>query len=254
MSYEQDPTISPIPKPPKEHHRLRWLVSFGVGILLLFVGVFVWRITYYAGLIRTGEITGNEPAFLSQYTESNQLQSIALPEGDEFQVLTQDDPYFGTPGAKVEIVEFADFGCPYSRQASFTLRSLANRYGADVHYVYRDFPLEEIHPGSQLAAEAGECAQDQDKFWEYHDKVYLAQTDLSKERLLQHAQELRMDVELFATCLFSGKYASEVQQDYQDGITAGVRGTPTFFINGLRIPGNIPEKTLEGLIQRILSE
>src|SRR4029079_17144765 len=97
----------------------------------------------------------------------------------------------------VTIVEFADFGCPYSRASSFIMRSLARKYGDQIRYVYRDFPIEELHPGATLAAEAGDCAQEQNKFWEFHDKLYLNQTDLRQERLVQLAQEKNMNVEPF---------------------------------------------------------
>jgi len=242
-----------IPKVSEKQRKSSWLYTVLAVLIMIGVGFFVWRIIYYIHLIQSGEFVTGDSTYFNEFTISEKLAAIPIPEDTEFELLTSDDPFFGAPDAKVKIIEFADFGCVHSRQSSNILRSLSAKYGDQIHYVYRDFPLEEIHPGAQKAAEAGECAQDQGMFWPYHDKIYANQTNLSEERLLQLAQEVGLDLKVFATCLLSGKYAGEVQQDYQEGIEAGVRGTPTFFVNGIRINGAIPEELLDQLIQRIIN-
>jgi len=228
-----------------------WLAVAATLIVLFLLGLFSWRIVYFATRIQSGEVFAT-PSFLSQYSPSISAASIPIPDG-AFDVDTDDDPSLGSPDAPVVIVEFADFGCPFSRESSFAVRATAAKWGDQVRYVYRDFPIVELHPDAQKAAEAGECAQDQGKFWEYHDKLYLNQNNMGTDMLVQFATELNMDTRAFEDCLESGKYADEVAQDYQDGVTAGVRGTPTFFLNGNRVPGAIPEDVLNSLIERLLA-
>ena len=234
-------------------HKVRnWIGTIITLLMLALVGVFVWKVLYYADAIRSGEIDPGTYTFEREYTTSLALASAPLPEG-EFVVATADDPWLGTIGAPVEIVEFADFGCPYSRESSSILRELAIKYPDDVFYVYRDFPLVEIHPIAQKAAEAGGCADAQDKFWEYHDKLYQNQVGLNEKDLVKFAAQLNLDVDEFEQCLDSGEYTDEVLEDFADGFEAGVRGTPTFFINGNRIPGAIPADILELIVETIVA-
>jgi len=169
-------------------------------------------------------------------------------------VTTDDDPSIGNPDAKLTIVEFADFGCPYSRQASFAIRALALTYADRVQYIYRDFPILELHPDAQMASEAGECAREEgdDKFWAYHDTLYQHQDDLSRLALREYARSVGLNVTKFDQCLSAGRYRSEVLQDLQDGLDAGVGGTPTFFFNGQRVSGSIPLETLRLIVEAYL--
>jgi len=234
--------------PSAKHNWLAVLVTF---VVLAILAVFAWRVVYFATRIQSGEVFA-APSFLSSYTASVATSAIPIPPG-QFDLDTDDDPSIGSPDAPVTIVEFADFGCPYSRQSSLVIRAAALKWGDQVRFVYRDFPITELHPAAELAAEAGECAQDQGRFWEYHDKLYLNQTDLREETLVRFARELNMDVEAFERCLGSGVYKEEVAEDYAAGVAAGVRGTPTFFLNGNRVPGAIPADVLDSLIQRLLA-
>lgn len=234
-------------------HRRRGLVATIVTLAVLgLLGVFVVRVVYYANLIRSGGLDPASLSFTSAYSVSAALAAQPIEDGT-FDLATVDDPSLGPRSATVVIVEFADFGCPYSEESSFVVRELAAQYPDDVRFIYRDFPLSDIHPIAQKAAEAGECAQDQGKFWEYHDKLYQNQSSLTQDRLVEFATELNMNTYQFETCLDSGRYADEVIEDYQAGVEAGVRGTPTFFVNGNRIPGAIPKDILDAIIQSILN-
>lgn len=147
-----------------------------------------------------------------------------------------DDPFLGPADAPVTIIEFSDFQCPYCRRVQPTLKRLLQEYEGKVKLVFRDFPLHNIHPLAQKAAEAAQCAADQQQFWPYHDKLF-AKSGLQQEDLKQFAQQLNLDLEQFSTCLDAGKYAREVAQDLQDGANAGVSSTPSFFVNGQPING-----------------
>jgi len=225
----------------------------GGGLLLVVFLIFVWRIVFfYVGIVRgTADIP---TSFVQSLTVDSSLGApIGIDSVDALTLATLDDPNLGAPANKalLTIVEFADFGCPYSREASYIVRAIANHTNL-VRYVYRDFPIVSLHPGADLAAEAGECAQEQNRFFDYHDKVYINQSDLSQDSLERYAQELGLDTTLFNTCLESHRYSPEVEEDRQAGIKAGVRGTPTFFLNGAPIEGAIPESVFLQLLNRFI--
>jgi protein-disulfide isomerase len=177
------------------------------------------------------------------------LRLSAIPLSDQSaSIVSTDDPALGRTDATLTIVEFADFECPFSREASLTMRELSLKYPERIHYIYRDFPISDTHPLAQKAAEAGECAAEQGQFWQYHDKLYANQSDLSSDRLNEFASELGLNTQAFESCLSSGRKRQEVLDDYQDGLAAGVRGTPTFFLNGTKVEGSIPKELFEQLI------
>ena len=235
-------------------HRKRSWIGIIITILVLsFFGYFAYRVVYYMTLINSGDIQAVRDSFSQYQTASNTLASIDIPQG-LFEVETEDDPFFGSEDAGVVIVEFADFGCSYSQSSSFVMRAVMQSYQDQVKFIYRDFPMTDLHPVAQKAAEAGECANAQGKFWEYHDKLFQNQSDITEERLLVFAAEVNLDTIAFQQCLEEGLYADEVLEDYQDGIDAGVRGTPTFFLNGNRIAGAIPQSVLILLIENVLDD
>jgi len=169
-------------------------------------------------------------------------------------MVTADDPGFGSPEAKVQIVEFSDFECPFCKQAFPITRQIMNDYGDQIYFVYRDFPIHQVHPRAQKAAEAGQCAHEQGKFWPMHDKIFQNQASLAVSDLKRYAVQIGLNSGQFNNCLDSGKYQNEVQQDFTDGALAGVTGTPTFFINGQKVEGVIPESAFRKIINEILSQ
>jgi protein-disulfide isomerase len=168
-------------------------------------------------------------------------------------VATTDDPYAGDPNAKVVVVEFSDFQCPYCSQEFPTVRELINVYKNKIKFIYRDFPVSDKHPNAQKAAEAADCAFAQGKFWEMHDKLFINQSDLSNAALKRYAGEIGLDAAQFNSCLDSGTYASEVQKDFNDGYAAGVQGTPTFFINDRKFEGVVSLDTFKQIIDQLLA-
>jgi len=235
------------------NRRRSWVATVVTVIVLTLLILFATRVFYFADQIKSGDLDLSTYDFAQTFMTSVALVSAPVTTGT-FDVTTTDDPSLGSPDAPVVIVEFADFQCPYSKEASFMIRELAAKYPQDVYFVYRDFSLTDLHPFAEMAAQAGECAQDQGKFWEYHDKLFQNQTDVSEESFLMFARELNFDVESFEECLNSGRYANEIREDYQAGLDAGVRGTPTFFINGNRIAGSIPAEVMEAIVKSVLSQ
>jgi protein-disulfide isomerase len=155
----------------------------------------------------------------------------------------------GNPKAKVMIIEFSDFQCPYCGQVTPTLRNLLAKHEGSLALAFRDMPLTQIHPLAQSAAEAARCAGEQGKFWEYHDLLFGDQAGLDRNGLMAKAGKLSLDQKQFETCFASAKYRTQVEQDLQEGRNAGVSGTPGFFINGIFISGAQPEAAFEGIIR-----
>src|SRR6266704_3884400 len=159
----------------------------------------------------------------------------------------------GSPKAPVVIVEFSDFQCPYCQSVAPTLKKLLAKYEGRVSLAYRDLPLRDIHPQAQLAAEASRCALEQGKFWEYHDLLFENPNKLSREGLVEQARRLKLDEKQFDSCLSSGKYKAQIDQDLQLGLRAGLTGTPGFFINGSMLSGNLPQEAFEKTIEAELA-
>jgi len=158
-----------------------------------------------------------------------------------------DDPIYGSPDAPVIIVEFSDFQCPYCSRVNPTMEQVKSTYGDKVAIVFRDFPLP-MHKEAPKAGEAAQCANDQGKFWEYHDKLFANQRALKDENLKAYAVELGLEVAAFDSCLDSGKYTAEVEEDKKAGAAVGVAGTPAFFVNGQFLNGARPFDSFKELI------
>ncbi len=224
-----------------------------LGVVLLFLG-FSWRVFTFYRQIQSGTVDYSALHFQSTKADLGALQALAAGAPGSGELATEDDPTLGKKTAPVTIVEFADFGCPYSAEESYVVRAIAKQYPEDVRFIYRDFPLPELHPGADIAAVGGECAREQGKFWEYHDTVFGHPTEFTPEILTGYADEAGLDVKKFSSCLSGGKYDEEVQQDLADGVAAGARGTPTFFINGVKIEGDIPFSVFTEIIHAFLTK
>jgi predicted DsbA family dithiol-disulfide isomerase len=157
-------------------------------------------------------------------------------------------PFRGAEKARVTIVKFEDFLCPYCKTAQPTFFELLTRYDGKVKLVHKDLPLDAIHPQARQAAEAARCAGEQEMFWQYHDKLYSHSPKLAVEELKGLAKELGLNGGAFEKCLTSGKFKSAVQKDLLEAAQLGLTGTPAFFINGREITGAQPIEAFAALI------
>ena len=176
------------------------------------------------------------------------------PAPVKLNVSADDDPSKGSKDAPVTMIEFSDFECPFCERFFIqTLPQIEKDYiqTGKVRMIYRDFPLN-FHKNATKAAEAAECAEEQGKFWEYHDKLYENQNALGNVSLKQYAKDLGLNVADFTFCLDSGKKTQEVKKDVQDGISYGIQGTPTFFINGIKLVGAQPYENFKQVIEQEL--
>jgi len=162
--------------------------------------------------------------------------------------LTADDPAQGSASAPVTIIEFSDFQCPFCAQAAPTLARIRSVYGDKVRFVWKDFPLTQIHPQAFIAAQAGRCAAEQGKFWNYHDHLFANREALMADDLKKYAAELKLDTAKFNACLDSEKYSERVRQGINEGSTIGVNSTPATYINGRLVSGAQPYANFAAVI------
>ena len=158
--------------------------------------------------------------------------------------VSDSDHRAGPDDAPVTLVEYGDYECPHCGRAHPIVRQVQRRMGNGLRLVFRNFPLAEIHPHAQRAAEAAEAAAGQGKFWEMHDMIFEHQAQLADTDLIRYAKSLGLDAGRVKDELAAGTHAGRVRTDFTSGVRSGVNGTPTFFINGTRYDGSWDLDTL----------
>lgn len=160
----------------------------------------------------------------------------------------------GPATAAVTLVEYGDYQCPSCLEAYPIVADVRGRLGDRVRLVFRNFPLSNIHPDAQQAAEAAEAAGAQGKFWQMHDSLFEHQSRLDDVALLDYADDLGLDLARFTRDLETHAFAGRVHEDFVSGVRSGVNGTPTFFINGVRHDGPWDVDTLTAVILEAAGE
>ena len=162
---------------------------------------------------------------------------LTLPVG-------QRDHIQGLDTAPVTLVEYGDYECPYCGDAYPIIKQVQKNLGSKLRFIFRNFPITQIHAHAQHAAEAAEAAAAQNKFWEMHDYLYEHQQALDDNHLEKYASRLGLDIIQFNHDMASHAYAQRVREDFLSGVRGGVNGTPTFYINGIRYNGSWNLETL----------
>jgi protein-disulfide isomerase len=152
--------------------------------------------------------------------------------------VTERDQIAGPDDAPVTLVEYGDYECPYCGMAHPIVKAAQRTLGRQLRFVFRNFPLGQIHPHARLAAQAAEAAAEQERFWEMHDMIFEHQDALAAEDLVGYAKSLGLDALQVARDLEAGTYEKRVSDDFRSGVRSGVNGTPTFFVNGDRYDGS----------------
>ncbi|MEY4667304.1 MAG: hypothetical protein RL518_3 [Pseudomonadota bacterium] len=160
-------------------------------------------------------------------------------------------PVKGPATAKVTIVEFSDFQCPYCRRGYETMEQLVKAYPNDVKVVFKHFPLP-FHNEAEPASKAAWAAQQQGKFWEYHEELFKNQDKLGSEYYMEIAKNLKLDLEKFKKDMASEAAAKQIKADMEIGQKNGIQGTPGFFVNGVAVKGAYPVDHFKGIIDRWL--
>ena len=177
-------------------------------------------------------------------TASEQILNEHLVEADSHAT--------GNSSAPVTVVEFGDFECPACGATQPAVQEMLDKYGSRIRFVFRQYPLVEIHPYAETAAEASECAAHQGKFWEAERKFYQSQDDLTEPALVRYAKDIGLDVNRFQQCLIDGTVKARIQRDLQDGKLVGVQGTPTFFVGHEKHLGPMQSAQLDGMVDAAL--
>ena len=163
------------------------------------------------------------------------------------------NPSVGSASAPVTLIEFSDYQCPYCGRVEPALKRVMATYKDKVRFVWKDFPLTQIHPQAFKAGEAAHCAGDQGKYWELHDVLFSKQSELQIDDLKRHALQLGLNAETFNQCLDTSKYAERVRDGVSEGGQLGVNSTPTIFINGRRLSGAQPYEAFAAIIDEELA-
>ena len=153
--------------------------------------------------------------------------------------ITPHDHVQGSDDAPLTLVEYGDFECPHCGRAYPIVKALQKRFGDQLKFVYRHFPLKEMHPHAESAAETSEFAGTHKKFWEMHDLLFENQEQLGSPLYQELAETLRLPVKGLFDALETGEFTAKVRADFSSGVRSGVNGTPTFFINGIRYDGPV---------------
>lgn len=163
---------------------------------------------------------------------------------------TEKNYWLGSANPTITIVEFADFACPMCHNSFSKIRELETVYKDHIKFIFRDFPANTEH--SVKLAGAARCAGEQGLFWHMHDKLFLNQGISTQEEIITLANKLGLDNDRFKECLITNKYLPEIQKDFSDGEFLGVTGTPTWFINGHKIEGDIPYELFKKIIEELI--
>lgn len=221
------------------------VLAFVVGILTGFV---IWGRSSNP----TQVVLDNQPA--AQGPVGQAAVATQPPQFTRYDIPSDGFPGIGPEDAPIVIVEFSDFQCPFCKRFyDETYQQLLAAYPGKIRFVYRHLPLTSIHPEAFPSAEASMCANEQDAFSEYHDKIFENQDKLGRELYMQIASDLNLDTVAFEDCLNAGKYKELVQQDSDFALNLGVQSTPTFFINGLALVGAQPLEAFKQLIDKELA-
>ncbi|PIZ99130.1 MAG: hypothetical protein COX77_02415 [Candidatus Komeilibacteria bacterium CG_4_10_14_0_2_um_filter_37_10] len=229
-----------------------FILGLIAGVLVMFVVGFFVLLGYVLKNQDTSGIANNNQV----QAQPGQPNNGEEPTGPvNLRPVQKNEVVRGGKNAKVVMVEFSDYECPFCARHHETMLQIMNQYKDQVAWVFRHFPLDSIHPQARPAALAAECANEQDKFWEYSDAIYKDQDKLSGgiSFLQQVAKQLKLNESKFNDCLSSAKYQSKVDADYQEGIANGVSGTPGTFIAGQLIKGAVPFESFKQIIDQALN-
>jgi protein-disulfide isomerase len=171
------------------------------------------------------------------------VENFAVPE------ITADDHMLGPADAPVAVLEYGDYECPFCRGAARDVHRMLDLYPGLIRFVFRNFPIPQLHPHAEQAAEAAEAAAAQGKFWDMYQLLLRPSSRLDFDSLLSYAGDLGLDVDRFGQEVTGGAYAAKIEHDVREGVRNGVNATPKFYVDGARIDGKFPLEGLEDAIR-----
>lgn len=241
------------------HKRHTLLIAAGVFLLLILVpvGWFLWQTASYYRGIKTGALPSPTERRLQASVSSLVANAQVTPE-DLARLIPASGrfPELGARNAKVTIVEFVDYQCPFCQRSAPAVRQVMATLGDRVRLIIRDFPIRELHPGASQSALAARCVLEQnvDMYWRYHDLLFADIEHQSASDLRAKAGLAGAQLTAFDACVAQNRYGASIEADIQAGLRAGVQGTPTFFVNGIKVEGAQDAAGLTRVIQTVMEQ
>lgn len=238
--------------PPARPSVLLWSVLVVVAFVFgLFTGYMIWERRAVAAEQKVAELENAAAADATAAADAaNTAAEAAIPDQvKRYDVPVDDDYVLGGDTAPITIIEFSDYECPFcQRWHQEVYGQLQETYGDKIRLVYRDFPLYGLHANAESAAEAANCAGEQERYYEYHNLLLSGGKEFGADTYKAYAESLKLDVKGFTQCMDEHRYLDEVKADYDYASQLGVRSTPTFFINGLAVVGAQPFEQFKEII------
>ena len=232
------------------------VIGILVGVLgIAWIGYFFWQVGDSINLINHGQdpsVVQEQKQFQASIAKT--VANAHVTASDLSHLESGSNPSLGNPSAPIHIVEFLDYECPYCRESAPVIRAFMQTHSQDAYLILRDFPLADIHPDAINDALSAECvfAQMPDqRFWTYYDRLYASQDAQTTDDLRLYVQQLGVNLAQYDDCMAKQTPLPKIQQSVQDGLNAGVAGTPTFFFNGVKIQGSIDAQSLETIYQEV---
>lgn len=231
-----------------------------LGVCIGLIGVvwaayFVWQVGYSIVLIRRGQNPTRMAAQRAfQASLARNRANTHVTTSDLARLEAEDEPTLGNPKARVHIVEFVDYQCPFCRQVAPMVREFMKTHTEDAYFILRDFPILDLHPEAERVAVAARCVFDQKelhRFWLFHDRLFASQESQHAEDLRLIAQHVGADLATYDACVGAQRPISHIRASFQDGVAAGVGGTPTFFFNGVKVQGAMDANMFEAIFQEV---
>ncbi len=227
-----------------------------IVLILLGAGMssFAYQVWHYLGLLKAGQTDPLATELKQKEIAKLFDRAASRVKPEVVEIPSQPTPTLGNPAAKVHLVEFVDFSCPFCHQEVPVIKAFMQRHASDIYFIFRDYPLTDIHPDASREAIAARCvflnagttpAEKNATFWKYHDRLFSTQGLHTDAELRRYAQQANIDIARYDACLTDTAIPVAIEKSLAAGQAADVQGTPTFFFNGVRMGGAIDDEALE---------
>jgi len=220
-----------------------WKILLFLGLVLV-LGFILASAFYVIQLITTGEWKKGQIA-------SNLQNSDKKISETQLEQITKDSYWLGAANPKVTVIEFGDFSCSMCKSSFPNVREIGIKYKDSIKIIFKDFPV--VSDNSSTLSLAARCVGEQGFFWPMYDKLFINQGISKEEEFIELAKQIGADTTRFKVCFDNKRYATQINQDFEDGKSLNISGTPTWFINGVKIEGDIPRDTFIEIIESLLN-
>ncbi len=217
-------------------------------LFIMLVGYYLWQIAYGDRDALTQEFRSNKFTKITNATETEPHTTVDIAP-----FLRSHNPALGQKDAPITIVAFIDFECPFCRESYPIFTDMSKTYAPVIRVVFKHLPITVLHTSALSAANAAACAHEQKKFWAYYDRLFQEQT-LEETALIAHAGNVGLNTSQFTACLRDAKYQSNIEEDILDAQRLGIRGTPTYIVNGKKVEGVVPRDAWDTILTQALRD